>query len=147
MASPYPRAKYIISRYSDPIFAVFIGFSAALLRIRKEEIEKRSGIPSASMVISPQQQKLMDEEREKNRSKFRARTEMYRTGDGGSSESDVGVGQDGSWLGGTIPYGIKRQEVGYVEILKMGWQRIVWKVDYEWNGKAKDLIRKDGRVV
>lgn len=31
---------YIISRIADPIFAVFIGVSAAALRIRREEKEK-----------------------------------------------------------------------------------------------------------
>jgi L-cystine uptake protein TcyP (sodium:dicarboxylate symporter family) len=31
---------YIISRVADPIFAVFIGVSAAALRINREEKEK-----------------------------------------------------------------------------------------------------------
>lgn len=33
MAAP----TYIVSRVADPIFAVFIGFSAAALRINREE--------------------------------------------------------------------------------------------------------------
>ncbi|KAL2265425.1 hypothetical protein VTJ83DRAFT_6525 [Remersonia thermophila] len=36
MAAPV----YIISRVADPIFAVFIGISAAALRINREEKEK-----------------------------------------------------------------------------------------------------------
>ncbi|KAK4189991.1 hypothetical protein QBC35DRAFT_117801 [Podospora australis] len=36
MAAPV----YIISRVADPIFAVFIGLSAATLRINREEKEK-----------------------------------------------------------------------------------------------------------
>ncbi|TGZ82867.1 hypothetical protein EX30DRAFT_369919 [Ascodesmis nigricans] len=32
-------ARYLISRVGDPIFALFIGASAATLRIRREEIE------------------------------------------------------------------------------------------------------------
>ncbi|CCC07506.1 hypothetical protein QBC45DRAFT_317676 [Copromyces sp. CBS 386.78] len=36
MAAPV----YIISRVADPIFAVFIGVSAAALRINREEKEK-----------------------------------------------------------------------------------------------------------
>ncbi|KAK0705266.1 hypothetical protein B0H67DRAFT_649614 [Lasiosphaeris hirsuta] len=31
---------YVISRVADPIFAVFIGLSAAALRIKREEGEK-----------------------------------------------------------------------------------------------------------
>ena len=99
------------------------------------------------MVISLQQQKNIDDERERSRSKVKSRLEMYRPGDGRSSESDLGVGYAAAWLGGSEGNGIKREKVGYVEILKMGWQRIVWKVDYEWNGRGKDLARKDGRMV
>ncbi|KAK0723186.1 hypothetical protein B0T26DRAFT_641400 [Lasiosphaeria miniovina] len=33
-------AAYIISRIADPIFGVFIGLSAAALRINREEKEK-----------------------------------------------------------------------------------------------------------
>ncbi|KAK4122661.1 hypothetical protein N657DRAFT_681658 [Parathielavia appendiculata] len=36
MATPV----YIISRVADPVFAVFIGISAAALRINREEKEK-----------------------------------------------------------------------------------------------------------
>jgi L-cystine uptake protein TcyP (sodium:dicarboxylate symporter family) len=36
MAAPV----YIISRVADPVFAVFIGISAAALRIKREEKEK-----------------------------------------------------------------------------------------------------------
>lgn len=35
-----PPPTYIISRVADPIFAVFIGLSAAATRIRREEVEK-----------------------------------------------------------------------------------------------------------
>jgi len=35
-----PAPTYIISRVADPIFAVFIGLSAAATRINREEKEK-----------------------------------------------------------------------------------------------------------
>jgi hypothetical protein len=35
-----PAPTYIISRFADPIFAVFIGLSAAAMRINREEREK-----------------------------------------------------------------------------------------------------------
>lgn len=35
-----PAPAYIISRVADPIFAVFIGVSAAAMRINREEKEK-----------------------------------------------------------------------------------------------------------
>ncbi|KAL8906633.1 MAG: hypothetical protein Q9207_001887 [Kuettlingeria erythrocarpa] len=40
MSAAFPRFKYIISKRLDPIFAVFVGLSAATIRIRREEIEK-----------------------------------------------------------------------------------------------------------
>lgn len=35
--------RYLISRIGDPAFALFIGASAAILRIRREEAEKNRG--------------------------------------------------------------------------------------------------------
>ncbi|ROW17277.1 hypothetical protein VPNG_01065 [Cytospora leucostoma] len=35
-----PAPTYIISKVADPIFAVFIGVSAAAMRINREEKEK-----------------------------------------------------------------------------------------------------------
>lgn len=35
-----PPPTYIISRVADPVFAVFIGLSAAVTRVRREEKEK-----------------------------------------------------------------------------------------------------------
>ncbi|TLS25928.1 hypothetical protein PpBr36_07185 [Pyricularia pennisetigena] len=35
-----PPPTYIISRVADPIFAVFIGISAAVTRVKREEKEK-----------------------------------------------------------------------------------------------------------
>lgn len=35
-----PAPTYIISKVADPIFAVFIGLSAAAMRINREEKEK-----------------------------------------------------------------------------------------------------------
>ncbi|KLU91106.1 hypothetical protein MAPG_09629 [Magnaporthiopsis poae ATCC 64411] len=39
-ARTMPPPTYIISKVADPIFAVFIGVSAAATRIRREEKEK-----------------------------------------------------------------------------------------------------------
>ena len=147
MAAPFPRARYIISRYSDPVFAVFIGISAALLRIRKEEIEKRSGIPSASMVISPQQKRCMDEEREKTRSSLGKGMDLYRLSDRVDSKNDMDFRHDDLWSRGSGRSIKKREKVGYMEIITLYGQRIVWKVNYEWNGGGKELVRKDGRLV
>lgn len=147
MASPYPATKYIISRYSDPVFAIFIGFSAALLRIRKEEIEKRSGLPSASMVTSPAQRKATEMERESSKTDINMLAEMYKPGDGGSSEGNSVQRQQDPRSGGSALLRPKMENVGYLEILKMGWGRLTWKIDYEWNGRAKEVMRKDGRLV
>lgn len=35
-----PAPTYIISRVADPVFAVFIGMSAAVMRINREETAK-----------------------------------------------------------------------------------------------------------
>ena len=147
MATLNPRARYIISRYSDPVFAVFIGISAAFLRIRNEEIEKRSGLPSASMVISPQQKKRMEDELEKGRPTFRNSVDVYRSSGGGRIEGDFGLEQTSVWFGESSVRARKREEVGYLEVLRLYWQRIVWKLDYEWNGRGKELVRKDGKLV
>ncbi|KAA6409660.1 MAG: Non-classical export 1 [Lasallia pustulata] len=40
MAAAFPRYNYIISKYTDPVFALFIGLSAAAVRIHREEKEK-----------------------------------------------------------------------------------------------------------
>jgi hypothetical protein len=73
MATTFPRYNYIISRYLcpfiahiasgvtlanpesrnrtlDPIFAILIGVSAAGIRIRREENQKRFGLATTSMV-------------------------------------------------------------------------------------------------
>ncbi|KAL9068048.1 MAG: hypothetical protein Q9161_006493 [Pseudevernia consocians] len=50
MATTFPRYHYIISRTLDPLFALLIGFSAASMRIRKEENEKRLGMATTSIV-------------------------------------------------------------------------------------------------
>ncbi len=42
MSTTIPRYQYIISRRLDPVFALFIGTSAAFVRIRREEREKMS---------------------------------------------------------------------------------------------------------
>ena len=76
MANQYPRFTYIISRYThpfslpslsphflyltlipllrtlDPIFALTIGVAAAGIRIKREENEKRAGLPTTSIVSS-----------------------------------------------------------------------------------------------
>ncbi|KAL6720146.1 hypothetical protein ACLMJK_002067 [Lecanora helva] len=61
MATSYPRYTYIISRTLDPLFALVIGISAAGIRIRREENEKRAGLPTTSIV--PPQEDLPKEER------------------------------------------------------------------------------------
>ena len=43
--NPFPSYKYLISKRLDPLFALVIGLSAAIVRIRREEREK--GIPAA----------------------------------------------------------------------------------------------------
>jgi hypothetical protein len=52
-----PAPTYIISRVADPIFAVFIGVSAAAMRINREEKEKgkttRQTFNSALRYASP----------------------------------------------------------------------------------------------
>ena len=143
MAAAQAPAKYIISRYGDPVFALFIGFSAALLRIRKEETEKRLGVPSSSMIISPAQQKRIDDEQEKRRQMRTAPSEMYGPKDYGSSETYGG--RKGPQEG--ISTQEKTMEVSYRDVLRLGWERIKWKADYEWHGRAKELQRKDGRLV
>lgn len=72
MAANFPRYNYLISKYHpnppcplpphpanlsfsrtlDPVFAIFIGVSAAGIRIRREENEKRAGLPTSAMVKS-----------------------------------------------------------------------------------------------
>lgn len=52
MATAFPRHNYIISRTLDPVFAILIGFAAAGMRIRREENEKRLGMPTTSIVGS-----------------------------------------------------------------------------------------------
>ncbi|KAK0508334.1 hypothetical protein JMJ35_009418 [Cladonia borealis] len=52
MAATFPRYSYLISKTLDPVFALFIGISAAGIRIRREENEKRAGLPTSSMVKS-----------------------------------------------------------------------------------------------
>ncbi|KAL2041631.1 hypothetical protein N7G274_005415 [Stereocaulon virgatum] len=50
MATTFPRYNHIISKTLDPIFAILIGVSAAGIRIRREENEKRFGLATTSMV-------------------------------------------------------------------------------------------------
>lgn len=52
MATTFPRYNYIISRTLDPLFALLIGFSAAGMRIRREENEKRLGMATTSIADS-----------------------------------------------------------------------------------------------
>lgn len=46
----------LTARYGDIVFALSVGLSAGLMRIREEESLKRIGLPSSSMVISPAQE-------------------------------------------------------------------------------------------
>lgn len=50
MSTTFPRYSYIISRTLDPLFALLIGISAAGMRIRREENEKRLGMATTSIV-------------------------------------------------------------------------------------------------
>ncbi|KAF3926781.1 hypothetical protein ABW21_db0209120 [Orbilia brochopaga] len=45
--TPVARMPFLISRLGDPLFAVFIGSTAAVLRIRREEHEK--GLPASQL--------------------------------------------------------------------------------------------------
>ena len=144
MATSRPIAKYLISRYADPVFAVFIGFAAALLRIRNEEREKRAGLPSNSMVISPAQQRRIDEEQERRRAGRREFKEMYEEADYGSSET---YGATDSSQNKSLDRKAEKDNVGYLDIIKLGWERAKWKADHEWYGRGKQFERKDGRIV
>ena len=57
--------------------------------------------------------------------------------------------ENGGVLGGS--WGAEREgervEVGYREIVEMGWARAKWRLDYWWNDRGRDLVRKDGRMV
>ena len=148
MAGQRLAARYLISRYGDPAFALFIGFSAALVRIRKEEYEKRSGFPSASIVISPAQRVRMDTEQEERRKRQSAHTPMYTLQDYGSSETyaepwdrskDRGPNGDAD-MGSQL-------NVGYGEIVRLGWERIKWRTDYWWHERSKKVDRTDGRLI
>ena len=141
MATSPPVAKYIISRYADPVFALLIGLSAAVLRIRKEETEKRSGMPSTSMVISATQQNRMDKESEHRRKNSPEPSTMYGPTDYGTSETF------GGYYSSQMGESEEKPEVGYVEILQLGWERMKWKADHEWYGRGKEYERKDGRLV
>ena len=48
----FTRAYEHRSRTLDPLFALLIGFSAAGMRIRREENEKRVGMPTTSITSS-----------------------------------------------------------------------------------------------
>ena len=144
MAGKQPVAKYLISRYGDPIFALFIGLSAAMVRIRKEESEKRSGLPSSSMVLSPAQKKTIEAEKDQRRKQQSEPVRMYTLQDYGSSETygDQSWGQTSQRAGTT-----EITQVGYLEVLRLGWERIKWRTDYGWNRRDKEFERKDGRLV
>lgn len=137
-------AKYLISRYGDPLFALFIGTSAAVVRIRKEETEKRSGLPSSSMVISPEQMARMKEELELRQRSYRgASAAMYSLQDYGSSDTYKGAQ-------GNIIRGQSKQQlvhVSYLDILQLMWERIKWRVHVSLNERHNDLVRKDGRLI
>ena len=141
MTSRY-AAKYIIFRYADPVFAILIGTSAALIRLRREENEKRSGLPSASFIISTQQQARIDAEYEQSRAIYAKRAgtifqsekhpdEAHRMLD--ASEHDL--------------LSLTDVNLGYKDIITLGWERVKWKIDYEWNNRGKELQRKDGKMV
>jgi hypothetical protein len=49
--SAYPMYKYLISKYLDPIFAVAVGISAAMVRIRREELQKGRDASQAWSVL------------------------------------------------------------------------------------------------
>ncbi|KAG8526268.1 uncharacterized protein KY384_000261 [Bacidia gigantensis] len=142
MSQAKPIAKYIISRSADPVFAVSIGISAALIRIRREENEKRLGLRSSSIVVSPEQQSRLDAERESERAVYQKSSEMHEPSEGASKDS-IGT----SNFGLVHPQYPDTASVSYADILSLGWERIKWKADYEWNGKGKELERGDGRMV
>lgn len=108
------------------------------------------------MVITPQQKERMVAEKEEMRKRVRkSKLEMYKPrvggdeGEDGSAVSSPAEFEDGWWGSGREEYGrgVKKVEVGNLEVLRMFWERMVWKVDYEWNGRVKEVERTDGRLV
>ena len=98
----------------------------------------------------------MDAEKEETRKRVRkSKLEMYKPRVGGEEGKDGnGVAppaefEDGWWGSGRERYGrgVKKVQVGNLEVLRMFWERTVWKVDYEWNGRRKEVERKDGKLV
>lgn len=98
----------------------------------------------------------MDAEKEETRKRVRkSKLEMYKPRVGGEEGEDGnGVGppaefEDGWWGSGRERYGrgVKKVQVGNLEVLRIFWERTVWKVDYEWNGRRKEVERKDGKLV
>ena len=139
MATSFPAAKYIISRYADPVFALSIGVAAAFIRIRREESEKRSGLPSSSMVITTKQQKQIDADYERLR--------MVKQRERSSQNSAMREEYEGPTTSDVAGRGhpvVDKVDVAYAEIAALAWERIKWKIDYEWNGRGKELERKDG---
>ncbi|KJF60001.1 uncharacterized protein CIMG_12670 [Coccidioides immitis RS] len=49
--APAVAYPYLISKFGDPLFALFIGTSAAYVRIRREHREKHPDAPSDMLSI------------------------------------------------------------------------------------------------
>ena len=129
-------SRYLISRRADPVFTVCIGVSAALIRIRREEIEKQAGQPSASIATSPAQQRRIDEERELKHQRSSGQSIPLETKDRSNRSIDEATsGQD------------RAITIGYIDVIRSYWEKIKWKVDYEWHDRRKEIQRKDGRIV
>ena len=129
-------SRYLISRRADPVFTVCIGVSAALIRIRREEIEKHAGQPSASIATSPAQQRKIDEERELKHQRSSGQSIPLENKDRSTRSIDEATsGQNGAVT------------IGYLDVISSYWEKIKWKVDYEWNDRRKEIQRKDGRIV
>ena len=136
MAASRPAVKYLLSRYADPVFAISIGVCAALIRIRREEVEKGLGLPSASIVISPAQQRRMDEERERRYHFTPEKSQSLNLNDTPNTSPAARPSNQAS----DTPF-------GYIDVIKQAWEMIKWKVDYEWHDRRKESQRKDGRII
>ncbi|KAL7271420.1 hypothetical protein RUND412_005816 [Rhizina undulata] len=61
-------AKYLISRIGDPLFALFIGVSAAVVRVRREENEAgRTGKEAWGSLLRNNEVESGDSSRGRNR--------------------------------------------------------------------------------
>ena len=102
------------------------------------------------MVISPRQKQRIDERRARMQSRPRATTFAdFERGLGsidGDDYSEMGLFRGFRGGAGEVEE-VEKVDVGYAEVLRLGWERAKWRMDYWWNDRGKDRVRKDGRMV